>query len=393
MEAGESAYDILKALRFYTSIAVDLALYSTAFMDSVAAYEVLRLEDRIDEYYKRLIARIAIAVRSPEDEKLAIGAYELASALDKASDAAGDLASLVLGGRPIHKFVRATINCCGEVISLVEVKRPITRPPSLADLLMLKRGGTYRLAPSWSEVRPGDIIVARGPMDEILDIVREAGGEVAVELLRSTPSWQAAVGGDDFITTLIQVKSVARLMLDLALHSLASNDRQAAAEVLELEDLLDSLYTEALRVSYAVSSPGLAEEYVSVAVFAKSMESIGDAATKIARLVAEGENSEFLERIASEAEEAYVKLEVARGAAGKSVQELGLADMGLTLVALRRGTMWLLPVPGNAVLAEGDVIIAKYYVPDDPRVEEEMLARLESLGLRVAWASRSVWGS
>ena len=386
----EHALSVITRIMQYTSIAVDLALYSVAFYDREAALEVLRLESHIDEDCHKLSSRLLLAVRSPTQSPIALGIMRLASALDTASDAAGDLAGIVLKGIPVHKLIRAAVNCCGEVVALIKLKRPVATQPSLIDVLLAKRENRYLLGPEWDELRVGDTIVVRGPLEEVEDLALEAGYDLRHQLRTSAPIVAAAIAGDELSSSLLHLKSAARLTLDLAFHALVANDRELAEEVFKLEDEIDDLYIDVLEKTYSAANPILAKEYASVAIFAKSMESLGDAAAVIARLIVEGEDSEFLALVSGKGEEAFVKLEASTEVKGRHLASIPLQDLGLIPVAIRRSGLLMLPIPLDMELREGDIIIAKYYRPSDPDMERKVLVALESIGFRVLSSSVEV---
>jgi len=375
---GEPVFEVLKRLAHYSSIAVDLSLYAIAFRDVRASREVLRIEDTIDGDVSKIVAGTAVAVRAPSQADIAVGAVSLASALDKVSDAAGDLAGMVLRGIPIHKFVAASSVCCGEAVALVKVRAKPSGKPPLIDILLLRRGDRYVLSPSWDEVSVGDTIVVRGPLEEVEELARLVNYSIYSQLSAGTPALISAVAGDDLSAAILQAKSIARLMLDMAFHSLLYNDVWAAREVSRLEDEIDELYYRALGYSYAAGNPSAAEEMVSIAVFLDAMESLADAAASIARLVIDGRVSELLIETVEESEEAYIKLEVTHEAAGRRLAELDLESLGVLPVAIRSRYTAVLPVPRDYTLQAGDVIFAKYY-----RGEGDPLESLRPLGLQV----------
>ncbi len=379
----EHALSVISRIMQYTSIAVDLALYSIAFNDKQAALEVLKLESHIDDDCHKLFSKLLLAVRSPSQSPIALGVMRLASALDTASDAAGDLAGMILKGLPIHKLIKAAVNCCGEVVSLIKLRRPIATQPSLVDILLAKRDDKYLLGPEWEDLKIGDIIVVRGPLEEVEDLASEAGYDLRHQLRTSAPIVAAAIAGDELSSSLLHLKSAARLTLDLAFHALIANDKDVAEEVFKLEDEIDDLYIDVLEKTYGAANPILAKEYASIAIFAKSMESLGDAAAVIARLIVEGEDTDFITLVSGKSEEAFVKLEVSGDLAGKRLVSIPLQDLGLIPVSIRRSGLLMLPIPLDIELREGDIIIAKYYKPSEKLMEKKLLDALEGLGFRI----------
>jgi len=376
--------DLLKQAKHYSSIALDLALYSLASGSKIAALEALRLEEQVDNIVRELVARTSLAVRSPDQAGLAVAVNETARAFDRLTDAAGDLAGLVIRGFPIHEYIRAAVNCCGEAVSLVRAARGLDRFPEIVDLLLVRRGGSYILAPEDTRIMEGDLLVVRGTPEEIGELARRLGAGDPLE--EGNLAVAVALAGDELAEKLLMLKGLSRVMVDLAFHSLIYEDKSLASLILQLEESSDNLYHEVLRLSYSASAPQMADEMVSIAVFAQSMEVVSDAATLMARLVVEGGYSEYLEFLGEtieEAEESYARLIVTGRLDNTPLTSLGLAERGVSVLALRRGGTWIVPVPPDTVLREGDILLVKYYRPEGEKSDEEVLGWLERLGFQV----------
>ena len=132
----------------------------------------------------------------------------------------------------------------------------------------------------------------------------------------------------------------------------------------------------------------MAEEYVSLSIFATSMESLGDAAAIIARLIVEGENSEFIALVSGKSEEAFLKIEATDEVEGKHLASIPLQDLGFIPVAIRRSGLLILPIPLNIELRNGDELIVKYYKPSEKEMEKKLRKAIESLGFRIVMVSK-----
>ncbi|MEB3780451.1 MAG: hypothetical protein GSR85_09545 [Desulfurococcales archaeon] len=378
----ETVRDILIKLRRYASIAVDLSLYSIAFNDKTAAMETLRLEDRIDHYYRDLLAKTSIAIRSPDQAKLALGIYEVAHSLDIISDSAGDLASIVIMEYPVHEYIRAVANCCGELVVLVKSHKSLRELPSMVDILLIKRGDSYILAPSRARVEDGDSIVVRGSVDAVLEVANLLGDDSIMRIIDEVkPTITMGWVGDDLASSLLRLKSLTRQMLDLAFHALIYNDESLAKIVADMEDTVDQVYYEALYHTYSASTPQSAREMVSLSIFIKSLEAIGDAAARLSLSVLRGYNSSLIEEVLEEQEEVYLKLRATSKASGRKLSSLNLEDLGLITVALGRDGSWIIPVDPEHSIYEGDIILVKYYKPERLDSEKSLISKIKSLGL------------
>ncbi|MCX8195742.1 MAG: hypothetical protein N3F67_01460 [Acidilobaceae archaeon] len=368
-----SLRDLLVGLRLYSSVSIDLSMYTLAFGDRTAAVEVLRIEEDIDELFKEVIAKLILAFRDRSREPEAIGLVDLASALDTISNAAGDLASVALRGYPPHPYVTAAI-CHGESVGLIKSRKGIDRVPARVDVLLLKRGESYEIAPPSVKVMPGDVIVARGPLEELAKLAIELGEEgYAGEKCVIEARLQASAG-DQLASMILSLKALSRSMLDLAFYSLLHNDMSIAETVKEMKDYANKAYFELLETVLNSSYPGRAHEMVSLVVFVKGMEEISDAALRIANVVRMKHHSPVLSQVMREGEEAYLRVKVMRRA---SLGELGLEERGFIPIAVGRGGDWSAPLLPESSIEEGDELILKYYRTGGEAEE------LRSLGLVV----------
>ncbi|MEM2224413.1 MAG: PhoU domain-containing protein [Acidilobaceae archaeon] len=371
---GESLRDILINLKYYSSIAVDLAMYSLAFRDNLAAIEVLKMEETIDDLYKEAIAKLIIAFRSTTYLQQALGLISIASSLDTISDAAGDIASVVLRGYPTHAYITA-IMCHGEAVGLVKSRKHYKGVPARVDVLLLKRGDRYEIAPRTESILEDDVIVVRGPIEEVLEVARTLGEESLSKEKCGLEVSMQALGGDALALTLLSLKAISRSMLDLAFYSLLSNDKSIADTVAEMEVYADKLYHELLEHLFTTSYPGRSSEMVSLAVLTKSLEEISDAALRISNVIRYGQYAQVMSHVVSEGEEAYTRVKF-KLREPLSLRGLGLEDRGFIPIAIYREGDWIAPVSSDVQIKSEDEIILKYYrVGEEIRILEELRER------------------
>ncbi|NOZ30456.1 MAG: hypothetical protein GXO68_00670, partial [Crenarchaeota archaeon] len=198
----------------------------------------------------------------------------------------------------------------------------------------------------------------------------------------------AALAGDELAAGLLKLKNMSRLMLEISFHALIYVDRSLATLIQDLESGIDNLYLEVLEDSYASTIPARAKESISISIFATALETLADAAVFIARIASSPEYeeySEFLGEAVEEAEEGYTRLKVTSKLDGVPLRNLNLADLGVEVLAVKRGSAWILPVPQDYVLKEGDVLLVKYFKEagvEEPEDEAEMLASLDEKGFQ-----------
>src|SRR2546426_2048941 len=161
---------------------------------------------------------------------------------------------------------------------------------------------------------------------------------------------------------LVEAKDVSELMVDLAYAAVFFNEEDLAEEVEELEEKLDG-YLRRLRLfsMLAARSPEDAEAMVGVLHLAGAIEKIGQAASDMARVVQArlGMPAE-LRRDLRHADEIVGRVRVREGAPsiGQSLRELRLpGEIGVWLIAIRRGSEWEFDPQAETVISEGDVLL------------------------------------
>jgi uncharacterized protein with PhoU and TrkA domain len=181
--------DTLIEMKDISELAIDLA-YSSALLSNVSlAQEVLGLEERIDDLVYLLNMNLMLSARDKEDAE-ALSAVERVGSLTNAiSDAAGDLARVVLQGVRMHPLAQEVFErteehldhsqvaensmLVGKTVEDLHLARRVG-----ADIIALKRGEHWLLNPGKELITAGDMIVARGTQEGLDVLVKAARGEV-----------------------------------------------------------------------------------------------------------------------------------------------------------------------------------------------------------------------
>ena len=133
-----SVRELFLEMKNLSELMIDLAYSAALFNDKELAEDVLELEDRVDTLTYLLDMEIMIAARDPDDAEVLAGVSKVASAADKISDAAADIAAIVTQNIGVHPIV-------SEVFEKVEVR--LTRAKaSKASILVDKQIGELDLA-------------------------------------------------------------------------------------------------------------------------------------------------------------------------------------------------------------------------------------------------------
>ena len=163
---------------------------------------------------------------------------------------------------------------------------------------------------------------------------------------------------------LSEAKDTSELMVDLAYAALFFGDAGMADEVHELEELLSDLAHAMREVCVlAARSPRDAEEMSSVLHVLSAIERMGNAAVDIARIVTHrlGIPAALVADLAA-AEEVSHRVRVRADAllAHRSLAAACLpTEVGMRVVAIRRGKEWIIDPDGDEVLLPDDVLILR----------------------------------
>jgi uncharacterized protein with PhoU and TrkA domain len=166
--------DLLVEMKNLSELMIDLAYSAALFNDKELAEDVIELESRIDTLAYLLDMEIMIAARDAEDAETLIGVSTVASAADKISDAAADIAAIVTRNIGIHpiigeifekveeRLMKATVKE-GSVIAGKRIDELDLAARMGVDIIAIRRNKDWKLDPDDSErVFLGDILITRG---------------------------------------------------------------------------------------------------------------------------------------------------------------------------------------------------------------------------------------
>jgi uncharacterized protein with PhoU and TrkA domain len=163
---------------------------------------------------------------------------------------------------------------------------------------------------------------------------------------------------------LAEIKDSSELMVDLAYAAVFFSDADLANEVRRLEDRMYEHLHELRKLSIlAARSPEDAEHMAGVLEIASAVENIADAADDIAHVVYSGLGIlDDLREDLRHADEIVTRIKVGEDATaiGQSLRELSLpVEIGMWVIASRRGGEWDLDPGPDYVIAPGDALLLK----------------------------------
>ncbi|HHI01178.1 MAG TPA: potassium channel family protein [Thermococcus litoralis] len=175
----KSVKEIFIEMKNIVELMVDLAYTAILFGDKEIAEEVLDLEERMDLLNYHLMTHAVLAARSPKEAEQITSVLQMANSIEDISNAAGDLAKMVLEGVELHPVITEAIMESEEVITKIPVSGDsVIVGKTLGELdlatntgvwiIAVKRGKRWIFAPDKDfKIKPGDILIGRGTLTSI----------------------------------------------------------------------------------------------------------------------------------------------------------------------------------------------------------------------------------
>ncbi|MCQ4332868.1 potassium channel protein [Natronomonas sp. F2-12] len=369
-----SVKDVLVEMKDTAELLIDLSYSSVLHRSEALAEEVLRLEERMDVLEMRARMSLLMAARSPDDAEQLAPVLGIVTAADTISDAAGDISKIVLEEIGLPEAMRAALPDAVETLV-----RGVVDPGSgyagrtLKDIdlesetgvrvIALRRGTEWLLNPGpETEIEADDVALLRGPDSEIPAVYRELT-ETAYEPPASAP--QAIDDLGRAVDTIVHMKNLSELAVDLAYSSVLFDSEELAEEVRNLEVEVDALESRfeawVLRAAADIDDPVSLRGLIHLGT---STEAISDAAVEISEgVLREIEAHPVVRMAVQESDEILTRVEIEPASAldGTAVTAgVPDADVTMSVIAVRRPDEgWILVADTDVTLRDGDVVIAK----------------------------------
>jgi len=375
-----SVKEVLGEMKDTAELLIDLAYSSVLFESRDLAEVVLELESETDVLQLQAQMSLVMAGRNPSEAEQLAPIFGIVGAAEKISDAAGDVAKVVLDEVGLPDALRASLPDAVETLARMTVADDSDyagrtlggihlETETGVRVLAVRRDDAWDLDPGQeTELRSGDVLVCRGPEEGVADVHRALTG-AAIE--RPAPASSPVADLDRAVETIVLMKNMSELAVDLAYGSVLFDDPDLAREVSELEVEVDALKSRfeawALRAATAVDDPVAIRGLLHIAA---STEVISDAALEISEGVLRGLGSHpVVQAAVEESDEVLVSEAVTAGCDldGVSIADAAIrTNTGMLVIAVRReagetpsGTDWILTPPPETTLRAGDTLIAK----------------------------------
>ncbi|WP_311171414.1 potassium channel family protein [Halobellus ordinarius] len=372
---------VLSEMKDTAELLIDLSYSAVLNGSDEIAREVLELEGRMDILQLQGRMSLLMAARKPEDAEQLAPVLGVMGAAEKISNAAGDIAKIVLEDIGMPDAIRAALPEAVEMLVRASVE-PGTEYAgrTLEDINMETETGVRVIAirresatgkRRWllspgpdDELQADDSILLRGPRQGIATVYEAATDEPYEPPEATEPPIEDLERAVDSITLM---KDMSELAVDLAYGAVLFDSEGVAEEVRELEAEVDALQSRfeawTLRAASRVEDP---VQLRGLMHLASATEVISDAALEISEGVLRGIDAHPVVAAAiEESDEVIVRLSVDKAAplAGTTLggQQVK-TQTGMRVIAVRRGESgaeWVVQPGPTTELRGGDVIIAK----------------------------------
>jgi len=369
-----SVKDVLVEMKDTSELLIDLAYSAVLHRSDAIAEEVLRLEERMDVLELRARMSVMMAARNPDDTEMLAPVLGVVGGAEKISDAAGDVAKVVLEDMGLPEAMRA---------ALPEAFEPLERATIASDadvvgqtlgeldlesetgvrVIGIRRGEEWLLNPGpENELAAGDVTLIRGPEHAIGDVYERLSGEAYQPILDPEPAIDDL---DRAVDSIVHMKNLSELAVDLAYGSVLFDDTALAEEVRNLEVEVDALQSRF--EAWTLGAAADADDPVALRGLIRlgiATETISDAALEISEgVLRDIDVHPVVELAVRESDEVLSRIQVTPGSdlVGVDLQEGVPTDgPGTTVIAIRRPEVgWVLLGHADETIAAEDVLIAK----------------------------------
>lgn len=364
--------NLLVAMKDRSELIVDLAYSALLHNSEPLAEEVLELEAEMDVLQLQTRMNMLMAARTTRDAEQLAPVLGIVSAVEKISEAAGDIASVVLGEDELPVAIRTALPEAIEVLARAELDADSPYAGrTLLDIdletetgvrvIALRRTSDWLLSPDRdTRLEAGDMLLLRGPEHTLSEVYETATGDGYAQ--PTEPSDQLA-DLTRAVDTIVLMKDVSELGVDLAYASVLFDDEGLAEEVLDLEVEVDALQSRleawTLRAAAEVEDPVALRGFLRLA---SSAELISDAALEITEGILRNiDTHPVIAESVRESDIAVRRVHITPGSTfdGATVGDLLEEHSGVSPVAIHRTDDWVFYPEEDDALAADDVVIIR----------------------------------
>ncbi len=369
-----SVKDLLVEMKDTAELLIDLSYSAVLHGSPTIADEVVELEHRMDVLQMRARMSLMLAARSPDEAETLAPVLGVVGAADKISDAAGDIAKIVSEeiGLPdamrgaltegVETLVRGTVSSdsgyAGRTLKDIDLESKTG-----VRVIAIRRDDDWILNPGpKTRIEAGDVSLLRGPETGVAEAYPELAGE---PFEPDEPVEPAIDDLERAVDSVVLMKNLSELAVDLAYGSVLFNNEELAEEVHNLEIEVDALQSRfeawTLRAAREADDPVSLRGLIHLGV---ATEEISDAAVEITEGVSRDLGVHpVVEMAVQESDEIITRTVVREGSdlAGTKVENgIPTTDVSTSVIAIRRPDEgWLIGHDIDTVLRPGDAVISK----------------------------------
>ncbi|QSG07136.1 potassium channel family protein [Halapricum desulfuricans] len=379
-----SVKDVLAEMKDTAELLIDLSYSAVLLGSDDIAEEVLDLESQMEVLHLKARMSLLLAARNPEDAESLAPVLGVVGAAEKISDAAGDIAKVVLEDIGLPEAMRAALPEAIEAIeraSVVPGSAYVDR--TLGELTLetetgvrviaVRRDGEWLLNPGpETALRADDVAILRGPREGLSEVYETMTDDTYVP---PDPPEAASQDLERAVDSIVLMKNMSELAVDLAYGSVLFDSEPVAEEVLELEAEVDALQSRfeawVLRAASRTDDPVNLRGLVQLG---RATEVISDAALEISEGVLRGIGTHPVVAAAvEESDEVIVRFTVDPDSplAGRTLGDAAVkTETGMRVIAVRHtgresrrtgreGSDWVVSPGATTEIEAGDVLLAK----------------------------------
>ncbi|WP_418280833.1 potassium channel family protein [Halorubrum sp. DTA98] len=369
-----SVKDLLVEMKDTAELLIDLSYSAVLHGSPTVAQEVIKLENKMDVLQMRARMSLMLAARNPNEAEKLAPVLGVVAAADKVSDAAGDIAKIVLEeiGLPdamrgalsegVETLVRGTVDVdsvyAGRTLKDIDMESKTG-----VRVIAIRRDDDWILNPGPNtRIEGEDVVLLRGPEASVSDLHPELIGE---PFDPAEPDDPAIDDLERAVDSIVLMKNLSELAVDLAYGSVLFDNEELAEEVSNLEVEVDALQSRfeawTLRAAKEADDPVSLRGLIHLGV---ATEEISDAALEITEgVVRDLEVHPVVEMAVKESDEIITRTTIGEGSELAGTRVAGgvpTTDVSTSVLAIRRPDEgWLVGPDIDTTLSVGDVVISK----------------------------------
>ncbi len=380
-----NAKDVLVDMKDISGSMLDLAYSAVLYSNPEIAKEVFKLEEKMHSLLYKLRISTMLGARNLEDAIEFAGLLQIASAAEKISNAASDIAKIatsvdITGYLDREDFEEAVLNVKITPTSVFKdktLKGLKLETEAGMRVLAIKRGSKWIYSPDKDErLLLDDLIITSGPTEGIPAFCKMVTGKEYKEKEKGDIVRRRIT--EEIADLIADMKNMSELMVGLSYSAVTFYNKEIANEVRDLEESMDRMKEEleilVIEAARGVTKRSNFNEFRGLLHVAVSSEVISDAAYEIADVVLRDIRLHpvFLASI-EESDEIILKMEVNNAVIlGKTLRELKIETRtGMFILAIRRKEgKWVYNPSGSVEIRYGDLLIMRGPREGEDRMRE-----------------------